>query len=509
MKNKAIFCFIILLTLFLSVSAISASENATCDNLNSVDGDLNDVSLADEDSNQLSSADGNLDEVSSVDEDSNQISLADGDLDKVSLADVNLDKVSSAKNDVLTATNGTKTSTAISGGYKVSYVDYTDKYTVKLTSGGKALAKKPVTIILNNVKYNKVTDSKGKVTIKFKLKTGTYKIRYSFAGDDKYAASSGVSKIKVKSNLKTTVKLIDRSKKIHCAGVKSVFRVKLKDVHKKPVSGKKVKLSVNGKIYKAKTNKWGTAKFFVNVKKGTNKISYYFIKNGKYLTSSGKYKVYVKSKLAKGDGYWVNRWDMKNVNLKQLSKLGTKHIFLLHTSFDLYGKKDVLNWIKQAHKHGMKVHMWICAFYNDGYINPCSKSGHFNYGQMNKVIGKCKYYVSFKEVDGIHFDYTRFPGTAYQYKNAVKAVNYFIETASNTLRDARPGIIMSSAVMPEPNDMEYYYAQDIPTMSKHLDVIVPMVYKGNYNAGDNWIKKTTNAFVKKSKGAQIWAGLQS
>ena len=45
--------------------------------------------------------------------------------------------------------------------------------------------------------------------------------------------------------------------------------------------------------------------------------------------------------------------------------------------------------------------------------------------------------------------------------------------------------------------------------SKHLDVVVPMIYKGNYHAGVKWIKKTTKAFVKKSKGAQVWAGLQS
>ena len=39
MRNRIIFCFIILLTLFLSVSAISASENLTCDNLTAVDED--------------------------------------------------------------------------------------------------------------------------------------------------------------------------------------------------------------------------------------------------------------------------------------------------------------------------------------------------------------------------------------------------------------------------------------------------------------------------------------
>ena len=128
---------------------------------------------------------------------------------------------------------------------------------------------------------------------------------------------------------------------------------------------------------------------------------------------------------------------------------------------------------------------------------------------MDKIIKQAGYYAGFKEVDGIHFDYTRFPGTAYKYKNAVKAVNYFIEQASKSVRDVKPGIIVSSAVMPEPNCMKYYYAQDVSAMSEHLDVIVPMIYKGNYHAGDKWIKKTTKAFVKSSKGAQIWAGLQT
>jgi hypothetical protein len=469
MRNRVIFCFIILSTLFLSISAISASENLTCDNLTSID----------EDFDEPLSLDNGLNEVSSTD-------------------------------DVVIADEANKSSTEISANDKTSYVDYKDTFVVKLTSGGVALAEKPVRITLNNVEYDKVTDSNGQASVDFKLKTGTYVVSYSFDGDDNCTASNGSSTLTVKSDIKTSIKLIDKSKKVHCEGVKSVFKIKLVDVYGKALSGKKVKIKIRGKTYSAKTNKNGVAKFYVNLKKGNNKVKYYFSKKGKYLASSGTYNVKVKSKLSKGNGYWVNRWDMKNVNLKKLSKRGTKHIFLLHTVFDMYGKKEVLKWIKKAHKHRMKVHMWICAFYSDGhYITPCSKNGHFNYKQMNKVIKKSKYYASFKEVDGIHFDYTRFPGTAHKYKNGVKAVNYFIETASNALRDVKPGIIVSSAVMPEPNDMKYYYAQDISTMSKHLDVLVPMVYKGNYHAGDNWIKKTTKAFVKKSKGAQIWAGLQS
>lgn len=128
---------------------------------------------------------------------------------------------------------------------------------------------------------------------------------------------------------------------------------------------------------------------------------------------------------------------------------------------------------------------------------------------MNKIINQVKYYASIKQVDGIHFDYLRFPGNAYKYKNAASAINYFTKKACSEVRKVNPNIIMSAAVMPEPNDMKHYYGQDVPTISKYLDVIVPMIYKGNYHASSKWIKKTTKAFVKKTKGSLIWAGLQT
>jgi uncharacterized lipoprotein YddW (UPF0748 family) len=217
----------------------------------------------------------------------------------------------------------------------------------------------------------------------------------------------------------------------------------------------------------------------------------------------------VKTKLGKGGGYWVDRWHVFNVNLKKLSKTGTKNIFLLHTSFSKYGEAKILKWIKKAHKYGMKVHIWISVFYKGKFIHPVSKNGVYNYKFMNKIIKQVKHYSQLKGVDGIHFDYLRFGGTAYQYKNSVDAVNYFVKKACRTIRSVNPDIIISAAVMPEPNDMKYYYAQDIPTMSKYLDVIVPMVYKGNYEAGSKWIKKTTKQFVERSNGAIIWTGLQS
>jgi hypothetical protein len=81
--------------------------------------------------------------------------------------------------------------------------------------------------------------------------TGTYWVSYFFEGDDNYTSSNGTLTITVKSDIKTSLNLIDKTNN-HCEGVKSVFHLKLVDVYGNPISGKTVKIKVNGKIYSAK-----------------------------------------------------------------------------------------------------------------------------------------------------------------------------------------------------------------------------------------------------------------
>ena len=134
------------------------------------------------------------------------------------------------------------------------------------------------------------------------------------------------------------------------------------------------------------------------------------------------------------------------------------------------------------------------------------------YEEINVINSKGKEATKFakiKGIAGVHFDYVRFPGTAYQYKNAANAVNYFVKKASTAIHKVNSKLIVSAAIMPEPSSMKYYYGQDVPTMSKYVDVLMPMVYKGNYNAGRSWIKSTTKTFVSQSQHAKIWTGLQS
>ena len=39
--------------------------------------------------------------------------------------------------------------------------------------------------------------------------------------------------------------------------------------------------------------------------------------------------------------------------------------------------------------------------------------------------------------------------------------------------------------------------------------VVPMIYKGNYKKNTAWIKEITEWYVRNSKEAAVWAGIQS
>ena len=63
--------------------------------------------------------------------------------------------------------------------------------------------------------------------------------------------------------------------------------------------------------------------------------------------------------------------------------------------------------------------------------------------------------------------------------------------------------------MPEPDSLENVYGDQYSVLSEYLDVIIPMVYCGNYQKDTNWVKSTTKWFVENSKKAKVWTGLQA
>lgn len=390
----------------------------------------------------------------------------------------------------------------------VAYVGFKNKFTVTLKVGNTLLSKREVTFKINGHTYTKKTDSKGRASININEPKGKYKLSYSYAGEDNIKAASGHVKVTVKKGM--PVKIIKKCSSVFRHKTSAKFKVLLKDARGNPVSKMKVTFKFKGKKYTAKTNKKGIVYFKIKSKIGSYKVKASVAKSSKYAKASKTYKIKVKPKQARNNGMWLLSADMKSVNFDKLEKVGTKHIFLNAKALERFGKKYVESWIKTAKSHKIKVHLWMQVFYNmkDGWISPVS-GGKIKQKLITSKVKEAKKYARVKGVAGVHFDYLRFPGDAHQHKNGMKAVTYFAKKASKAVHKVNKKLIVSAAVMPEPSSMKKYYGQDIPALSRHLDVIIPMVYKGNYHGNSNWIKQVTKTFAKQSKKAKIWTGLQT
>ena len=325
---------------------------------------------------------------------------------------------------------------------------------------------------------------------------------------DKNASDCLTSSATTVKTIKTTIKVTDKNINYR-EGSKCAFMAKLTDANGNPLKSQKITFKVDGKTYTANTDSKGNAKIFLKLKKGTYTVKFSFAKKAPYLASSGSFKINVKPSMGKGNGYWMWANGIKTANLKTLAAKGTKHIFINTYTITLHGTEAVKSFIAKAHKYGMKVHIWMQVCYDGGWISPVNKDGSFKYSFMNKKVAEAKKYAKITGVDGIHLDYMRFGGTAHYYSTSTKAINYMVKKISLGVRSVKSNCIVSVAIMPEPSMNKYYYGQDVATMSKYVDALLPMVYKGNYNAGTSWIKSVTKTLVSQSNGAQIWTGLQA
>lgn len=190
-------------------------------------------------------------------------------------------------------------------------------------------------------------------------------------------------------------------------------------------------------------------------------------------------------------------------------------IFLTQAVLSYKTDKEINSFNDYAFKKGVEIHFWLYCFYSDGnWINPINTSTKkYNKKAFDQIIERGKKALKLNHISGLHLDYVRYPGTAYKYQygkvNGISAITSFVKKATTEWKKINSKLIISAAVMPEQESNAYYYGQDVTALGKYLDVIVPMVYKGNYNSGTNWIVNTCQWFAEKSKPAKVWCGLQT
>jgi hypothetical protein len=382
-----------------------------------------------------------------------------------------------------------------------------ERFYVQLCVGDVGLPERTVILNINGVDYTRITDEDGFASIAINLQPGQYVIKYSYAGEDRINPSSGQAKVTVKPRTATSLSWKSATSFIKDSEVE--LEVLLVDANGKPLSDKDVMFNILSKDFFATTDSQGLASIFKTFSSGSYVVSYAFDGDTDYLPCNGATQITVsKAESASGYGYWVQGKDMNSVDLAKLASLGTTDILLNFYAFKLYGEDKVVSWIQSARSNGINVHIWMQAFYDGGWINPIS-GGSINTTLFNELISEAKYYAGLKGVAGVHLDYLRYPGTAYKTTGGTAAITEFVKEVTAACRAVNPNIIMSAAVMPETTNNIYYYGQDVPAISKYLDVLIPMQYKGNYNTGTNWLASTTKWFVDNSNGAEIWSGLQS
>ncbi|WP_295722944.1 Ig-like domain-containing protein [uncultured Methanobrevibacter sp.] len=371
-------------------------------------------------------------------------------------------------------------------------------YTAKLTNTkGKPYKNFKVKFSFKSKSYTVKTDKYGIARLKLNLYPGIYNIDVKFSGDKTY----GPSKISKTITVNGTY-LYGESLRFN-PNTYNNYSVKIKDLNKKPIVGEYIYLTYNSKTYKGITNNQGNAVFRLKI--SDKSLKFYIKYKGKVSPSiSVKRYIYTYKKITNNNAIWVWGADMNNLNLKTLKKSNIKNILLHSYAIDVFGIKKVKKFIARSNKYGINVHIWMQCFYNGKWINPlkCGKA------YLNKIISKGRYYARIPGVAGIHFDYLRFGGNAYEYKGATAIINSFTKEITEAIIDVNGKLIISAAIMPEKEDI-YYYGQDPNTLGKYLDILVPMEYTGNYGQSYKWVGTMTKYFKENSGNARVWVGLQA
>jgi hypothetical protein len=165
-------------------------------------------------------------------------------------------------------------------------------------SKGNPIANAPMQIGFNGVVYTYekngiCTDEEGYAKLPIGLGyKGTYTFAICFLGDEKHKASFAVTKINVAAQ-KGSLVVPNKSYKVSTKT--KALTATFKSASGKPVAGKKVTFTVNGKNYSAKTNEKGVATVNVSItKKGTYKVTAKFETDQMYESMAKTAKLTIK-----------------------------------------------------------------------------------------------------------------------------------------------------------------------------------------------------------------------
>jgi uncharacterized lipoprotein YddW (UPF0748 family) len=116
--------------------------------------------------------------------------------------------------------------------------------------------------------------------------------------------------------------------------------------------------------------------------------------------------------------------------------------------------------------------------------------------------------VSRYRVEGFHYDYVRYPQVTYaDSPDDHGAVTALVAEGAHRLRAARPGIVISAAVFPDPDDARDRVLQRWPEWARAglVDLLCPMAYRRDTAEVTRLLTKARAAAPK----TRIWGGLMA
>ncbi len=157
------------------------------------------------------------------------------------------------------------------------------QFKVQATAGGVALAKRAMTFNVDGKTYTKTTDNNGYASIPIDLAIGNYTVNYSINKESKVNAKSASTPIIVKERINTKISWESGTS---FSDSPQIIKVLLTDLEDKPVSGQKVKMTVNSKTYSTTTDSSGFATFAIYAPVGKFNAAVKFAGSNDYLGNS-------------------------------------------------------------------------------------------------------------------------------------------------------------------------------------------------------------------------------
>jgi hypothetical protein len=176
---------------------------------------------------------------------------------------------------------------------------------------------------------------------------------------------------------------------------------------------------------------------------------------------------------------------VRPIDLDSVYEQDIANIYLHSNVLDKYSEDQVQEFIKKCHDKKIKVHLWITVFRYDGKFN-VPNNVVIN-GRLD-LIKKCS---DVPNIDGVNLDYIRYDGKNPSIVNEDLITDFVKQTREIT---KSKGLELSICLMPEKEQVTKLYGQNTKELSKYCDVIMPMIYKGNYNKDTKWITETTRYY---------------